>query len=184
MTQLYEQARVINTIDIEDRGRVQVQFLRTDMITEQYIPLVDSFFSKGDNGFDGELQIGDIVVVSFFDYPENQKPFIFGKVKSKKQSNRRNKKETLKIKDHKIVFSEDKMEIDHRLSLSKITINPLNIEVKTSTPTIFTAMRHELMQLHFNLHFHIDSLGYPVLPPPASGYPWNPLISSKDIKIS
>ena len=184
MTMLYEQARVTDTNDPEDRGRVRVKFHRIGMETERWIPLVDSFFSAGDNGWDGELAKGDDIVVSFFDYPHNQQPFVFGKVRSKNQSNKRNGKETMKVKGHKVVFTDDEVDVEHKNGLTKVSINNMAVEINSNGVAPFTVVRSELLEAWLRGHVHIGNLGFPVLPTEASGFPWNPEIRSGNIKIS
>jgi len=181
---LYEICEVIKIDDSEDKGRVVVKYLRTGMTTESYLPLVDSFYSKGDNGWDGELLEGDIIVVSFFDYPENQKPFVFGKVKSKSQTNKREGKETLKIKEHIVVFEDNKVTIQHKNNKSKVVLEDGKISMSSDGTNLYSMVREELLEIWLKSHYHLGNLGYPVATTEASGFPWNDEITSKGLKIT
>jgi hypothetical protein len=181
---LYEQCQVTDIKDPEDKGRVKVKFLRTDMTTETWIPLVDSVFSKGDNGWDGELAVDDLIVISFFDYPENQKPFVFGKVKSKSQTAKREGKETLKIKDHKVIFEDDKVTVIHKNAKTKMILEDGVVKISSDGTNLYSAVRLETLKLWLTTHFHLGNLGYPVATTEASAFPWVDEIASKDIIIT
>ena len=177
---LYEFAKVTSIFDPEDKGRVQVSFLRNELELD-WIPLVDSLFSKGDNGWDGELEENDIVIISFFDYPDNQKPFVFGKPKSKNQTSKRDGKETLKIKGHKVIFDNDSVTIQNKNGLSEVKINESDIEIKAGSEIAFTAVRWETLQAWLSAHTHVGNLSFPTSPPIV---PPLPAIQSPSIKIS
>lgn len=181
---LYEQCQVTDIKDPEDKGRVKVKFLRTDMTTETWIPLVDSVFSKGDNGWDGELAVDDLIVISFFDYPENQKPFVFGKVKSKSQTAKREGKETLKIKDHKVIFEDDKVTVVHKNGKTMTVIEDGVVKISSDGTSPYVVVRGEILKEYLQNLFVIGNMGYPTTTVQISGYPWIDEILSDNIKIS
>lgn len=181
---LYELCEVLEINDGEDKGRVRVKFLRTGLETESFIPLVDSMFSKGDNGWDGELEKDDIIVVSFFDYPENQKPFVFGKVKSKSQTSKREGKETLKIKDHKIIFEDNKVTVIHKNGKTNIILEDGVVKVSSDGTSNYVMVRGELLKSWLNSLFVLGNLGYPTATVQASGYLWLDEILSDNIKLT
>lgn len=181
---LYEQCQVTDIKDPEDKGRVKVKFLRTDMTTETWIPLVDSVFSKGDNGWDGELAVDDLIVISFFDYPENQKPFVFGKVKSKSQTAKREGRETLKIKNHQVIFEDNKVTVVHKNGKTKMILEDGVVKVSSDGTSNYVVVRGELLKSWLNSLFVLGNMGYPTATVQASGYPWLDEILSDNIKIT
>jgi len=184
MPRFFDAATVTSIKDPEDKGRVKIKMTETDIEPDRWIPLVDSIYSKGDNGWDGELAVDDKIIIAYFDYPEKQHPFVYGKVKSTKQTSKRNGKETLKIKEHKVEFSDDEVTIEHKDGLGKIVIKSDSIEIQNNGTAAFSVVRAELLRAWLESHTHIGNLGYVVAPTLASGFPWVEEITNTNIKIS
>ncbi len=184
MRLLYQSAKVTSIKDPEDKGRVKCQFYIDDIETEDFVVLVDSFYSGGDNGWNGQLAVDDNIIISFLDYPKCQKPFVFGKPKSNNQSIKREDNETLKIKDHIVEFSKDSVTIKHKDKKSSIILDSDTITIQSNPSAPFTLVRAEVLKTWLTTHVHLGNLGFLTLPTTASGFPWLEEISSKNIKIT
>ncbi len=182
---LYEPAKVTSISDPELKGRIKCQFLRNGIITESWVILVTSVYSGADNGWSGQLAVNDNVILSFLDYPECQKPFVFGKPQSASQTiARADGTEALKVKDHLIEFTEDEIKISHAKNKSTIVFKTDSIEITSDGTSEYTVVRTETLKTWLENHIHLGNLGYPCTSTKESGYVWDPEISSDSIKIS
>lgn len=184
MPRFFDAAIVTSVADPKDKGRVKIKMIETEIEPDRWIPLVDSVYSKGNNGWDGELAIDDKIIIAYFDYPEKQHPFVHGKIKSKSQTSTRDGKETLKIKEHKVEFSDDEITIEHKDGLGKIIFKSDSIEIQNNSTASFSVIRAELLRSWLESHVHLGNLGYITAPTVSSGFPWVEEIINEDIKIS
>lgn len=181
--EFYEVSEVIDIADPEDKGRVKVKFLRTNVLFQDWIPLKTEFYGAGNNGWHGELGVGDIVLVAFIDWPNKQKPFVDGKLQTRSESLQRVQTDILKMKEHTIIFSQDAIEIKNKNGVTLIKIENGKIDMLGMGPAMYSSLRGELMKTHFDGHFHICALGYPTTTPMVAGYIWNEQILNKNVKI-
>lgn len=129
----YQPSTVTSIEDPLDKGRVKITFQKTGVEYQDWVSIQDSFFSKEDNGWHGELAVGDEVLVAFIDWPTCQKPFVDKKIRSKQNAIARDGKEFLRIKGHKIEFQDSKVIIQHSNGNETITLNNGDIEVKNGS---------------------------------------------------
>ena len=183
LPEFYEVSEVINTKDPEDKGRVKVKFLRTNVEYQDWVPLKSELYGAGNNGWHGELGVGDIVLIAFIDWPTKQKPFVDGKLQTSSESLKRNKTDILKMKEHTVTFSEDAIEIKNKNGTTLVKIEGGGISVLGKGSAAYSSLRGELMRIHFDNHFHICALGYPTTTPVIAGYVWNDQIFNKNVKI-
>lgn len=110
----YRSATIIDIDDPDDKGRVKIKFLDDNTEPDRWLTVFDSFYSSGEHGWNGILGLGDNVRISFFDWPYCQKPVIDGKAKTTNNSLVRDEKETMFVKGHKVIFSDDGVKIEQK----------------------------------------------------------------------
>lgn len=130
---IYRVCEVVDVDDPEDMGRAKLKLLDTEQSPDLWIPILDSLYSSETNGWHGVLGKGDIVRVSFIDYPLNQKPIIDGKMKSGKTSEKRDGAEFFLIKGHKVKFEDDKLSLIHKDGTEMIVENDKIVMNATTT---------------------------------------------------
>jgi hypothetical protein len=161
---LYMLADVYDINDPDDKGRVRVKFIHCDVKSEEWLSPITNFYGPKNDGWHGDLAVDDRVIISFFDYPTNQYPFILGKYEDKNKSVKRDKKKFMKMYDHKLTFESDKITIQEKGG-TKIVIEDGKVYLyPSSTFTKLNWGTTDLIQW-LQLHTHNGNLGFPSGPP-------------------
>jgi hypothetical protein len=172
MKRLYEEGIIY---DVQDSGKRLVKVALTrfkkdfrndwNVITD-WIRAYQPATGEGAEGTFGKLGIGDYVIVSFRDYPDNQLPFVAFKNLSTDDDNidvGNDKK--IKYNDHTIDFEDNGSIVITHKEGSSITIKDGEIELeKGSQINQLLVGVHDLIAI-FNTHTHNGNLGYPTLSP-------------------
>jgi len=110
----YKVAEVLDVGDGVDKGRIKVKYLNDNVEPGIWLTCVNSFYSSGENGWHGVLGVGDKVRISFLDWPTCQKPIVDGKIMTTNTTIVRDGKEIIQVKDHQIIFEDEKVTIKHK----------------------------------------------------------------------
>ena len=63
-------------------GRIKVQFLNDSLSHDDWLSCNQTVYGETSEGLHTKMAVNDWVVISFLDYPEQQKPFVLGKLQT------------------------------------------------------------------------------------------------------
>jgi len=156
---LYYECQILSS---DGKGRYKIKFLENGFTPDVYIQAIQTSEGDGKEGEHGKYGEDDIVLLSFKDYPQSQKPFIVGKLSTEAQRYDSSEKSTIMWKNHTIVFSDDSVEISNSSGI-KLVVADSSISLEGGS---FTQFNFDLIDLikTFNEHIHVGNLGYGVAP--------------------
>lgn len=177
MNRLYEEG-IITEVQSSGKRLVKVAMTRFgknfkndwNVITD-WIRAYQPATGQGSEGIHGKLGVGDYVILSFRDYPDNQLPFVaFKNLTTNDDNIEVSDDKKIKYNDHTIDFKKNgAIEINHSGG-SSITISDGEIVLDKGSLLngIFLGLT-DLITI-FNTHTHNGNLGYP------TGIPLNQII--------
>lgn len=178
MNRLYEEG-IITEVQTSGKRLVKVAMTRFgkdfrnnwNVITD-WVRAYQPAIGEGSDGIHGKLGVGDYVILSFRDYPNNQLPFVAFKNLTTNDDNVEvadDKK--IKYNSHTIDFKKDgDVKITHKDGAS-ITLNSAGeIILDKGTPILGLYLGVNELITIFNTHTHNGNLGYP------TGIPLTPII--------
>jgi len=154
---LYYECQILSS---DGKGRYKIKFLENGFTPDVYIQAIQTSEGDGKEGEHGKYGEDDIVILSFLDYPQSQKPFIAGKFSGETQRYDATSQSTIMWKDHTLIFKDDSLEISHEDG-TKITIEAGKI--KLSKEGAFTKINYGNQDIIETLVTLIGNLGFPIV---------------------
>lgn len=146
-------------------GRVKVQFKEHSEMTTDWILVMQGVHGSGEEGLHTQLGIGDIVLINFFDYPENQQPFVLGKFQTSNDRIAVDSKTTFYYNEHEINFNSDNVEIKSKDgSFIKIEADKITLEKGSGAYNKIMFGNVDLINW-LKTHVHVGNLGFPTAVP-------------------
>ena len=108
MNMLRYEALVTET---DGKGRAKVKILESGWEPDVFLMCATTVYGEGKEGFHGKLAEGDLVIVSFFDYPINERPFIEYKMQSSEDRIEVTDERKFMFHEHEFIFEGDKVTI-------------------------------------------------------------------------
>ena len=122
MSRLYEEAIITDISDPSNKRRVKAaltMYGKDDRnnwnVVTDWIRTFQTPVGQGSEGFYSKLKVGDVILVSFIDYPICQKPFVFARDNANDDDNvivTDNK--IIKFNEHTIEFTNDEVIISQK----------------------------------------------------------------------
>jgi len=168
MNRLYEEG-IVTEVQSSGKRLVKVAMTRFgknfkndwNVITD-WIRAYQPATGQGSEGIHGKLGVGDYVILSFRDYPNNQYPFVaFKNLTTNDDNIEVSDDKKIKYNSHTIDFKKDgAIEINHKDG-SSITIADGEIVLERGSK--ITGLYLGITELinTFNTHTHNGNLGYP-----------------------
>lgn len=177
MNRLYEEG-IVTEVQSSGKRLVKVAMTRFGKnfknnwyVITDWIRAYQPATGQGSEGIHGKLGVGDYVILSFRDYPNNQLPFVaFKNLTTDDDNIAVGDDKKIKYNSHTIDFKKDDViKITHKDG-SFVKIDDGEIELsKDGQLTQFLIGVHDLIAI-FNAHTHNGNLGYP------TGIPLNPIV--------
>ena len=166
--QLYYQCRVT---DSDGKGRIKAKYIRLEQaghdVFTPWIQTLTSVYGEGKEGMHSRLKVGDLVIVSFLDFPQNQFPFVIGKLQKEVERINVDEQSVITYNEHTLTFNTDNIEIQHKdgtkITLEDNKITFINAESLTSVKYNDLDLIDWLKTLLGPPSTLQGNLGYPVL---------------------
>ena len=126
---MYYECKIVSS---DGKGRYKVEFLENGFKPDVYIQAIQTSEGSEKEGTHSKYGVNDIVILSFLDYPQSQKPFIAGKFSTEVQRYDASSESTIMWKNHTIKFQDNVLEVSNEDG-TKITIENGKISLESSS---------------------------------------------------